>query len=78
MSWLFSQALVEEYSVVNSWDGAPSAPLSMMPTPHRLRPTHCGVLATQLCLISRKTDLDLVDRSKLSWPSRAYLSQQSL
>jgi len=35
MSWLFSQALVEEYSVANSWDGAPSAPLSVMPTPHK-------------------------------------------
>jgi hypothetical protein len=35
MSWLFSQALVAEYSGATSWDGAPSAPLSMMPTPHR-------------------------------------------
>src|SRR5450830_64538 len=35
MSWLFSQVLVEEYSVANSWDGAPSAPLSVMPTPHK-------------------------------------------
>jgi hypothetical protein len=35
MSWLFSQVLVVEYSVANSWDGAPSTPLSVMPTPHR-------------------------------------------
>ena len=28
MSWLFSQALVEEYSVDTSLDGEPSAPLS--------------------------------------------------
>jgi len=33
MSWLFSQALVEEYSVANSLDGVPCAPLNVMPTP---------------------------------------------
>lgn len=35
MSWLFSQALVAEYSAATSSDGAPSAPLSVMPTPHK-------------------------------------------
>ena len=35
MSWLFSQALVAEYSQATCWDGAPSAPLSVMPTPHK-------------------------------------------
>ena len=35
MSWLFSQALVAEYSAATSSAGAPSAPLSVMPTPHR-------------------------------------------
>ncbi|MDW5416804.1 hypothetical protein R6242_09530 [Iodobacter sp. CM08] len=35
MSWLFSQALVAEYSGVNCSDGALSAPLSVMPTPHK-------------------------------------------
>lgn len=35
MSWLYSQALVEEYSEATSWDGAPSAPLSVMPTQHK-------------------------------------------
>jgi hypothetical protein len=35
MSWLFSRALVEAYSEAVCWDGAPSAPLSVMPTPHR-------------------------------------------
>lgn len=35
MSWLFSRALVEEFSAATSWDGAPSAPLSVMPTPHK-------------------------------------------
>lgn len=32
MSWLFSRALVEEYSAATSWDGAPSAQLNVMPT----------------------------------------------
>jgi len=32
MSWLFSQALVEEYLAENSLDGEPSAPLSGKPT----------------------------------------------
>lgn len=35
MSWLFSQALVAEYSAENFSDGEPSAPLSVMPTPHK-------------------------------------------
>lgn len=35
MSWLFSQALVEEFSAATSWGGAPSAPLSVMPTQHK-------------------------------------------
>lgn len=35
MSWLFSRVLVAEYSAVNSSDGEPSAPLSVMPTPHK-------------------------------------------
>jgi hypothetical protein len=33
MSWLFSQALVAEYSAANSSDGALSAPLNTTPTP---------------------------------------------
>jgi hypothetical protein len=32
MSWLFSQALVEEYSAENFWDGEPFAQLNVMPT----------------------------------------------
>nr|WP_255417864.1 hypothetical protein [Sulfuricurvum sp. IAE1] len=35
MSWLFSRALVAEYSAENFSDGEPSAPLSVMPTPHK-------------------------------------------
>lgn len=35
MSWLFSQALAAEYSVATSSAGVPSAPLSVMPTPHK-------------------------------------------
>ena len=35
MSWLFSRALVEEFSAATSWDGAPSVPLSVMPTTHK-------------------------------------------
>lgn len=35
MSWLFSQALVEEYSAVTCSDGQPSAQLNVMPTPHK-------------------------------------------
>lgn len=34
MSWLFSRALVEEYSADTCSDGALSAPLSVMPTAH--------------------------------------------
>ena len=35
MSWLFSQALVAEYSAATCSGGEPSAPLSVMPTPHK-------------------------------------------
>ena len=49
MSWLFSQALVEEYSAATSSDGAPSALLSVMPTPHSFwrndKPMDCSRLS---------------------------------
>lgn len=35
MSWLFSQALVAEYSAATCLDGEPSAQLSVMPTQHK-------------------------------------------
>jgi len=35
MSWLFSQALVEEYSADTCSDGAPSVQLNVMPTQHK-------------------------------------------
>lgn len=35
MSWLFSQALVEEFSADTCSDGAPSAQLNVMSTPHK-------------------------------------------
>lgn len=35
MSWLFSQALVAEFSEATCSDGEPSAPLSVMPTQHK-------------------------------------------
>ncbi len=35
MSWLFSRALVEEYSAATCSAGEPLPPLSVMPTPHK-------------------------------------------
>lgn len=35
MSWLFSRALVEEFSAVTCSDGEPFAQLNVMPTPHK-------------------------------------------
>ncbi len=35
MSWLFSRALVAEYSAGSSWDGEPCAQLSVKPTQHK-------------------------------------------
>lgn len=32
MSWLFSAALVAEFSAANSWAGAPCARLNLVPT----------------------------------------------
>ena len=57
MSWLFSQALVAEYSAASSSAGAPSAPLSVMPTPHRFwrndKPMDCSRLSRfgQTCAV---------------------------
>lgn len=49
MSWLFSQALVAEYSAATSSDGAPSALLNVMPTPHSFwrndKPMDCSRLS---------------------------------
>lgn len=49
MSWLFSRVLVAEYSVATSSAGAPSAPLSVMPTPHKYwrndKPMDCSRLS---------------------------------
>lgn|SRR5574343_564968 len=48
MSWLFSRALVEEYSAASCSGGAPSAPLSVMPTQHKL--SHRGKTMDALSL----------------------------
>jgi len=49
MSWLFSQASVAEYSAATSSAGARSAPLSVMPTPHKYwrndKPMDCSRLS---------------------------------
>jgi len=49
MSWLFSRALVAEYSEATSSDGVPSAPLNVMPTPHKFwhkgKMTECSSLS---------------------------------
>lgn len=49
MSWLFSQALVAEYSAATSSAGALSAPLSVMPTQHKFwrndKPMDCSRLS---------------------------------
>jgi len=39
MSWLYSRALVEEYSAENSWGGELSAPLNANPTPQAFLPS---------------------------------------
>lgn len=50
MSWLFSQALVEEYSEAISLDGEPCAPLNLMPT---LRPFLLKDKMTEFCAPSQ-------------------------
>ena len=50
MSWLYSRALVEEYSEANYSDGAPYAPLRSSPTPQAyLSPDRM----TDFCRLSR-------------------------
>ena len=50
MSWLFSQALVEEYSAGTSLAGEPLSQLSVMPTPHKF---WCNGKTMEPCDLSR-------------------------
>ncbi len=79
MSWLFSQALVAEYSAATSSAGAPSAPLSVMPTPHRFwrndKPMDCSRLSRFGLTCAVLTDA--LGETLLTWFREDFLAKTS-
>ena len=79
MSWLFSQALVAEYSQGTAWDGAPSSQLSVMPTPHKfwrndktLEPSDLSRFGLTCAALTEDRGADL-----LTWFREASLARTS-
>lgn len=67
MSWLFSRALVEEYSRENYWDGEPSAPSNGSPTPQAY------------CAPDKMTDFSRLSRFGMTFkPSTDYRGEELL
>lgn len=79
MSYLFSQALVEEFSAATSWDGAPSAPLSVMPTPHRFSRNDKTMEPSQLSRFGLTCEVLTDDRGEalLTWYRAAFRARTS-
>lgn len=64
MSWLFSQALVAEYSPVTFLDGTQCAPLSVMPTQHKFWRNDKTMDASDLSLFGLTCAVLTEDRGK--------------
>ena len=79
MSWLFSQALVAEYSAATCSAGAPSAPLSVMPTQHRFwrndKPMDCSRLSRFGLMCAVLTDGH--GEALLTWFREDFLARTS-
>jgi hypothetical protein len=79
MSWLFSQALVAEYSAATCWDGAPSAPLSVMPTPHKfwrndkpMEPSQLSRFGLTCAVLTDDRGEALLTWFRAGFPARTY------
>jgi len=79
MSWLFSRALVEEYSRATSSAGDVSAPLSVMPTAHRFWFRDRTMEPSQLSRFGLKCNLLTEDRGEalLTWYREDFLARTS-
>ncbi|SUX53871.1 Uncharacterised protein [Chromobacterium vaccinii] len=79
MSWLFSAGLVAEYSVATCWDGAPSAPLSVMPTPHKFWRNDKPMDVSRLSQFGLTCAVLTEDRGRdlLTWYRAVFLAKTS-
>jgi hypothetical protein len=91
MSWLFSQALVAEYSQATCWAGAPCAQLSVMPTQHKfwrndkaMEPCDLSRFGLTCAALTEDRGADLLtwfqgaSRARtLAWPAKAQALTES-
>ena len=80
MSWLFSQVLVAEYSAATSSVGAPSALLSVMPTPHKFWRNDKPMGYSRLSQFGLTCAVLMADRGEtlLTWFREDFLARTSL
>lgn len=81
MSWLFSRALVEEYSEANSLDLGVSAPLSVMPTAHKfwrndktIEFSNLSLFGLTCAVLTGSRGEDLLTWFRLGFLARTYQS----
>lgn len=79
MSWLFSQALVAEYSAATCSDGAPSVPLSVMPTPHKfwrndktMEPSQLSRFGLTCAVLTEDHGAELLTWFRAGFPARTF------
>lgn len=82
MSWLFSRALVEEYSQATCWAGAQSAQLSVMPTPHKfwrsdktLEPCDLSRFGLTCAVLTEDRGADVLTWFRAGFPARTSALQ---
>lgn len=81
MSWLFSRALVEEYSAGTCLDGEQSAPLSVMPTQHKfwrndktMEPSNLSRFGLTCAVLTESRGEDVLTSYLRDFPARTYRS----
>lgn len=82
MSWLFSQALVEEFSADTYSDGEPSAQLNVMPTQHRfwrndktMEPSQLSRFGLTCAVLTEGRGATLLTSYLADFPARTSASQ---
>nr|WP_240690298.1 hypothetical protein [Burkholderia cepacia] len=82
MSWLFSQALVEEFSAGSCSDGEPYAQLNVMPTPHKFwhagkttEPSDLSRFGLTLKLLTDARGEELLMSYQAAFPAKTSASQ---
>lgn len=83
MSWLFSRALVEEYSADTCLDGEPCAQLNVMPTQHQfwlkdrtMEPCALSQFGLTLCLLTEGRGEELLMSFLAAFPVKTLAEQE--